>query len=267
MLSLPPEARTTATTAPAPRVLLEFEPAVDTATSQTFPPLRIPAPGGGGSPLVCVDGETPTVRAALTALCQEHALGRDVCIVGGKGVGKSRLARLFARCLGYGEGGVETFPLFREMTPRDLLQRRATTATTDASSGSGSGSGPGGSTTVWADSPLVAAARRGAVCVLDGVHRLHPDTLASLARLVQDREVELCDGTRLVRPGTVEGEGGDGRVVPIHPSFRIVALGEGGVVGAGGRGGGRGRAAGGGGGGGMQVCVFGWGCVWYYVWG
>lgn len=254
VVPLPPAA------AAAPRVLLEFEPTVDAASGRTLPPLRLPAPAGGFAPPDNdpVPGfvETPTTRAVLTAMCQEHALGRDVCVVGGKGVGKSRLARVFARRMGYGDTeGVEVFPLFREMTPRDLLQRRATA---DAADKGGSGSGGSGSTTIWADSPLVAAARRGAVCVLDGVHRLHPDTLASLARLVQDRAVELYDGTRLVRPGTGVGEG-DGRVVAIHPSFRIVALGESGGGGKGG--GGRGRAAASGGGDGMQVrvgcCVYG----------
>lgn len=116
------------------RVLLEFEATVDVRTGRAHPPLQVPAPGGDLEP--CNDPlpgvlfvETPTTRAALTAMVQEHALGRDVCLMGGKGVGKSRLAQLFARRLGYGDaGGLEVFPLFKEMTPRDLLQRRATDA-------------------------------------------------------------------------------------------------------------------------------------------
>jgi hypothetical protein len=230
-------------------VLLEFEPTID-ASGRTHPPLQVAAPGGDCAPSNDpLPGfvETPTTRAVLTAMCQEHALGRDVCLVGGKGVGKSRLLQLFARRLGYGDGGLEVFPLFREMTPRDLLQRRAT----DPSDGS----------TIWADSPLVAAAKRGRVCVLDGVHRLHPDTLASLARLLQDREVELYDGTRLVSAAR-SGDGGgggnnDAAVVPIHPAFRVVALGQTAAAAGAAGGGGGGAAAGRGGGvavgGGMPV--------------
>ena len=57
--------------------------------------------------------------------------------------------------------------------------------------------------------------------------RLHPDTLATLQRLVHDREVELYDGKRL---GRSDGSGAQqqqkgSRVIPIHPAFRIVALG------------------------------------------
>lgn len=105
----------------------------------------------------------------------------------------------------------------------------------------------------------MAAAKRGRVCVLDGVHRLHPDTLASLARLLQDRAVELYDGTRLVRGGGgVEG-GEDGLgVLPIHPAFRVVALGE--TAATGGAAGGQRAAAAAAWGGGMQVrvcCVLG----------
>ena len=47
---------------------------------------------------------------------------------------------------GGGAGGLVTVPLFRDMSARDLLQRRATS--------------PLDGSTVWMDSPLVAAARR-----------------------------------------------------------------------------------------------------------
>ena len=52
--------------------------------------------------------------------------------------------------------------------------------------------------TVWIQSPLVRAAIEGQLAVLDGVHRLHRSTLATLSRLVHDREATLFDGTRLL---------------------------------------------------------------------
>jgi MoxR-like ATPase len=61
--------------------------------------------------------------AAIFLLDRRSFSGRDMCVLGGKGAGKSLLVRQFARRLGY---AVEVFPLFKDMTARDLLQRRAT---------------------------------------------------------------------------------------------------------------------------------------------
>jgi len=66
--------------------------------------------------------ETPYHGRLLQAMLQTHAV-TDFCLIGAKGVGKSALVRQFARSLGY---LVEYIPLYRDMTPRDLLQRRST---------------------------------------------------------------------------------------------------------------------------------------------
>ena len=226
-------AATTTAAAAERQVRLVFEGGIEvTAQGGEHHPSNDPLPlyassdgaGGGGR-----EGgyfvETPTTLATLTAMLQEHSLGRDVCLLGGKGVGKSRLAELFCHRLGYRP---EIFPMFKDMTPRDLVQRRGTDERGN---------------TRWEDSPLLKAAREGGVVVLDGVHRLHPDTLSTLQRVCVDREMELMDGSRLVKGGGgregERGEGGRGgggreggleggcpRVLPLHPSFRIIALGE-----------------------------------------
>ena len=53
------------------------------------------------------------------------------------------------------------------MTSRDLIQQRTTLENGD---------------TVWRNSPLVSAALEGKLAVLDGLHRVHPSTLAVLHR-------------------------------------------------------------------------------------
>ena len=53
-------------------------------------------------------------------------------------------------------------------------------------------------------SPLVSAAIQGKVAILDGIHRIHRGTLAVLHRLVHDRELQLYDGTRLLRSDRYE---------------------------------------------------------------
>lgn len=70
------------------------------------------------------------------------------------------------------------------MSTRDLLQQRITQSNGD---------------TVWHNSPLINACLAGDVVVLDGIHRLRDDTLMSMRRLIQDRELDLADGSKLIR--------------------------------------------------------------------
>ncbi|KAL7311976.1 hypothetical protein PS15m_009681 [Mucor circinelloides] len=159
--------------------------------------------------------ETPYHREIFSAMVLLHAGGKDICLVGThKGVGKSALVRHFARNLGY---TIDYIPLYRDMSSRDLLQRRSTTAKGD---------------TVWENSLLVEAAIHGHLAVLDGIEALSYGTLNTLQRLCSDRETQLPDGTRLISghryaklmrkqsPEALEAK----RLIPIHPSFRIMAL-------------------------------------------
>ena len=156
-------------------------------------------------------------ESVLGELMQSHAV-RDFCLVGPKGCGKTEVINRFASVLGY---DVAPILLYADMSARDLLQTRTTTPAGD---------------TVWIQSPLVRAAVEGRLAVLDGIHRLHRSTLATLSRLVHDRETTLFDGTRLLdrakydavarKTGWTEEEMGRRKILPIHPAFRIAALAE-----------------------------------------
>ena len=151
--------------------------------------------------------QTKGTNEVLKALFQEHSSGRDILLISEKGEGKSRIAAEFTSMIGY---VASVFNLYKEMSSRDLLQRRET----DPVSGE----------TKWKDSPIIEAAVRGHVCVLDGVERLSGDTLSTLSSLLVDREVYLPDGSRLVRPD--RGIGQLSSVVrSVHPSFRVISLG------------------------------------------
>lgn len=137
--------------------------------------------------------------------------------IGSKGSGKSILAFELAHRLGQ---TIEPMVLYQDMTARDFVQQRTTKINGD---------------TIWRDSPLVRAARNGHIAVLDGVHRIHNSTIAILHRLVHDREVQLYDGTRLVRHDKYDDMLTEGHTPEqlaakglqrIHPAFRIVALAE-----------------------------------------
>lgn len=63
----------------------------------------------------------------------------------------------------------EPMVLYQDMTARDFVQQRTTTATGD---------------TIWRDSPLVSAAKSGHIAILDGIHRIHNSTISILHRSV-----------------------------------------------------------------------------------
>ncbi|WFD31235.1 hypothetical protein MSPP1_002269 [Malassezia sp. CBS 17886] len=159
---------------------------------------------------------TPRVRAVLTTMLQLHSVGRDICLVPTvlqntarpqASSSKALCIRLFGELLGY---PVETVWLYKDVSGNELVMRRATT--------------PDGATT-WVPSQLTRAALQGTLVHLAGVDVLGP-TLSSLARLTQDREMELWNGIRL----TLGPDGAaappellDGGVYPLAPPLRIVA--------------------------------------------
>ncbi|ALC48679.1 c12.2 [Drosophila busckii] len=174
------------------------------------------------APLSFVD--LPHQRQTLAALLQAFALG-DVCLLGEKGVGKLTLTKQLLQLL---QQHAEPIMLYEDMTSRDLVQQRITNLAGD---------------TIWRDSPLVRAAKTGAVAVLSGLQRLHKSTATVLQRIIQDRELQLCDGTQLLgseryeallRQGLSAAQLTARGVLPIHPGFRIVALAEPPAVGVGG---------------------------------
>ncbi|KAF9801629.1 hypothetical protein SFRURICE_012201 [Spodoptera frugiperda] len=159
----------------------------------------------------------------LNELMLSHSVG-DFCIIGPKGCGKSLLVSQLSSLLGY---TIEPIVLYQDMTARDLVQQRTTLDNGD---------------TVWRNSALVEAALKGHMAVLDGLHRIHASTLAVLHRLVHDRELQLHDGTRLLRhdrydellrSGVTVDQLEKNGVKKIHPAFRIVALAEPPVLGRG----------------------------------
>ncbi|CAF3738770.1 unnamed protein product [Rotaria sordida] len=144
----------------------------------------------------------------LSDLILSHAIG-DICLVGPKGCGKSLIIDQFASLLNY---PIEYFVLYKDLSARELLQQRITNENGD---------------TLWQNTPLVQAAIHGRLLVLDGIHRLNNDTLVSLQRLIQDRELFLPDGTRLLRHDRYDHlENPSKNIRRIHPSFRIIALAE-----------------------------------------
>lgn len=153
----------------------------------------------------------------IQEMLQSYSVG-DFCLIGPRGSGKNVVVEKMAEIL---SKEIENIVLYQDITSRDLIQQRMTLENGD---------------TIWKNSPLIDAALKGKIAVVDGVHRVHPSTLTVLHRLVHDREIQLHDGTRLVSaekydflikefnktPDDLFLNG----VLRIHPDFRIVALAE-----------------------------------------
>ncbi|CUG86776.1 GPI-anchored surface protein, putative [Bodo saltans] len=79
------------------------------------------------------------------------------------------------------------------------------------------------------DSPLVKAVKLGHVLVVDEVDKAPVEVVQVLKGLIEDQEMFLSDGRRIVHPSRVEmrrevAQQHSGEIVPLHPDFRIIVL-------------------------------------------
>ncbi|KAH7915875.1 AAA domain-containing protein [Hygrophoropsis aurantiaca] len=143
----------------------------------------------------------------LTCLLQGHALGKDISLIppvspSTASCSTSTLLRVFSEVLGY---DMEAVHVYKELGGREIIMRRNI-----EESGA----------TSWQPSPLVSGAYSGKLVHLDGLD-VSGATGGSLARFMQDREIELWEGKRIVGTAT-EQETTVGELSVAHPSLRIV---------------------------------------------
>lgn len=132
----------------------------------------------------------PSRMRVLHNMVQDHTVAqRDLLVCGAAGSGKSFIATEFANHI---QQHMVVFPLYRDMSSRDLIARRRIEH----------------GNSVWDYSPLVQAAIAGHVLVLDGLEKLDSTVASTLSRICEDRKLQFVDGTQ----------------VEISSKFRIVAL-------------------------------------------
>ncbi|OBZ76548.1 von Willebrand factor A domain-containing protein 8 [Grifola frondosa] len=151
---------------------------------------------------------TPRFMGILTCMIQAHALGWDISYIppalpSTASCSTTLLVDTFGAVLGY---EVEDVHMYKELGGRELIMRRKIE--------------DGGATT-WEPSPLIEGAWSGRLVHLSGLDVIG-STAGSIARLMQDREVELWETKRIVTQASEE-EKASGELSVTHPSFRIIS--------------------------------------------
>ena len=78
---------------------------------------------------------------------------------------------------------------------------------------------------VWGDSPLVRAVKEGRTLIIDEADKAPLEVIAVLKGLIEDGEMLLGDGRRLVDPTKVTIDpASDERIIQVHPNFKMWVL-------------------------------------------
>ncbi|KAJ4500247.1 AAA domain-containing protein [Lentinula lateritia] len=159
---------------------------------------------------------TPRFIGLLTTFLQAHVLGWDISYLppllsSTASTSTSTLVRIFAEILGY---ELETIHLYKELGGREIIMRRRVLSDRNNTTNSSS------TTTTWEPSPLIRGAWSGKLVWLEGIDVIAGTGAAgSLSRFVQDREIELWEGRRIV--AKKEEEEVTDLLTIAHPSFRL----------------------------------------------
>jgi hypothetical protein len=143
----------------------------------------------------------------LREMMASYASGvRAMLLIGNQGVGKNKLVDRLLQVL---NAEREYVQLHRDSTVQSL------TVVPNLIDGK----------IFYEDSPMVRAAKQGTVLVMDEVDKAPVEVVSFLKMLVQDGELLLPDGRRLVDSARCPSNGRhDENTIPIHPDFRLIAL-------------------------------------------
>jgi hypothetical protein len=157
------------------------------------------------------------VVAHLRWIAQKMNMKQDIFLLGPPGNLRRNIILTFCDLCGL---EVEYLTITRDTTESDLKQRREII----------------GDSAVFVDQAPVRAAIHGRVLILDGIENAERNVLPTLNNLLENREMNLEDGRFLMRKeliASIEGADNDRetssksipRLIPVHPSFQVVAIG------------------------------------------
>lgn len=150
--------------------------------------------------------DVPQHMRLLEWLLQDFLLGNHLLLVGNQGVGKNKIADRLLQLLNRPR---EYIQLHRDTTVQSL------TVQPTVKDG----------IVVYEDSPLVKAVKHGHVLVVDEADKAPTHVTCILKTLVENGEMILSDGRRIVPKNMIESSGGDvSSFIPVHDDFRMIVL-------------------------------------------
>ena len=142
---------------------------------------------------------------------QKDILGQDMFLVGMHGPLRRMLAFIFCEKAGR---EMEYLALTQDTTESDLKQRREIL--------------PGGSSE-YVDMSAVNAALYGRILIVEGLEKVERNVMPVLNNLLENREIALEDGRFLLPQERYDQmtpqQRKESNLVPVHPNFRVIALG------------------------------------------
>jgi MoxR-like ATPase len=171
------------------------------AFTPASPPNSNPDPSLIPSPLFYdIPQHVATINSIISDMNNDE---RSVLLIGNQGVGKNKIAdRILELC----SIEREYIQLHRDSTVGQL--------TLSPSLVDGR--------VVWEDSPLVRAVTSGRCLMIDEADKAPLEVVAVLKSLVEDGEMRLADGRRIVSPERYNPD--DKNTISIHPNFRMFVL-------------------------------------------
>lgn len=150
--------------------------------------------------------DVPQHMRLLEWLLQDFLLGNHLLLVGNQGVGKNKIADRLLQLLNRPR---EYIQLHRDTTVQSL------TVQPNVKDG----------IVVYEDSPLVKAVKFGHVLVVDEADKAPTHVTCILKTLVENGEMILSDGRRIVPKDMMESSGGEVEsFIPVHDDFRMIVL-------------------------------------------
>ncbi|KAJ3353547.1 von Willebrand factor A domain-containing protein 8 [Kappamyces sp. JEL0680] len=138
----------------------------------------------------------------LQDILKDYVLGEHILLIGNQGVGKNKIVDYF---------------LQRMNLPREYIQLHRDTTVYSLTSSPTIVNG----LLVYDDSPLVKAVKYGYILVVDEADKAPTHVTQILKCLVEDGEMVLSDGRRIVSEGHPESSSAS---IVIHPNFRMFVL-------------------------------------------
>ncbi|KAI0708684.1 AAA domain-containing protein [Earliella scabrosa] len=159
---------------------------------------------------VLLDASNPFNLDNLHFMLQKYLLGQDIFLLSQPGPYARRLALTFCRLI---NSEYEFVALHRDVGETELKQGREIRA---------------GGNLVYVDSAAVRAVKHGRILILEGIEKAERGIMPVLNNLLENREINLDDGTHIVHPRRYElldsKEAGSTTFIPAHKNFRVIAI-------------------------------------------